>query len=245
MHESQLHTEKCFITLTYDDDHMPEGKTLVKSHFQSFMKRLRKHAEPQQLRFFHCGEYGSLDQRPHYHALIYGYCFNDRKVHSRNAQGNTLYVSETLQRLWPFGFSTIGELTYETAAYTARYIVKKVTGEAAQAHYQSIDINTGEVVRRLPEYVTMSNRPGIGRKWYDKYKSDAFPSDFLVVKGKKIPVPKYYTRLLRVESEATYEQIKRMRLKRASKNKANNTPERLLVREEVKNSKIKSLKRNL
>lgn len=244
MHESQLWDKKCFITLTYDDEHLPEGNTLVKSHFQNFIKRLRK-KHGGNLKYFHCGEYGTTTGRPHYHALLYGVDFPDRKQHSKNDSGDTLWTSETLSQLWGKGHCLIGNLTYKTAAYTARYILKKVTGEDAAKHYTYTDINTGQIHRRLPEYITSSNRPGIGSTWFKKYHKDAFPSDYLILEGKKHPVPKYYTRLLERRSPDLHAKIKLQRIRLGKKLRSNATPERLAVRKEVKLSQLSQLKRKL
>lgn len=139
----------------------------------------------------------------------------------------------------------IGQLNYQTAAYTARYIMKKVGGEMAETHYQRTNPDTGEIYQLKPEFATMSKKPGLGSGWYDRYKTDAFPSDFLVFQGKKTTVPKYYLDKLERESLLEHKAVKAKRRTALSKHKANNTPERLAVRKEVKLSQIKTLSRNL
>jgi len=121
--------------------------------------------------------------------------------------------------------------------------MKKVTGDRAEAHYASLDLGTGEIIQRQPEYITMSRRPGIGAKFYEKFTSDIFPEDFVINRGKKIKVPKYYDRQLEKENPELLEQIKTRRQRSAAKRKADNTPERLRVRETVKLSQISTLKR--
>lgn len=244
VHEAQSHVDKCFVTLTYDDEHLPPGRTLVKADFQKFMKRLRKQTG-EKIRFFHCGEYGDLDARPHYHALLFGIDFPDKKPHSTNGQGDVIYKSETLERIWGKGFCTIGALTFETAAYTARYIMKKVTGENAIHHYETVDSASGEIIQRQPEYITMSLKPGIGGDWFDKFSSDLYPSDFVVIRGQRQGVPKFYDRKVERDDPALLQRIKRKRIRSASKHKADQTPERLAVRQEVKLSQIKTLSRKL
>jgi len=184
VHEAQLHEKASFLTLTYDPHSLPEGGTLVKAHFQDFMKRLRAKLDydspGQKVRFFHCGEYGEKGSRPHYHCALFGEDFaSDRKFFKKTPRGDTLYISETLDELWPDGFSTIGELTFESAAYIARYVTKKITGPLKADHYGS----------RLPEYTTMSRRPGIGAGYYDKFKSDIYPSDQVVMPNRGIMRP--------------------------------------------------------
>lgn len=244
VHEMQLHQTSSFITLTYDDEHLPEGNTLVKRDFQLFMKRLRKHANTK-IRFFHCGEYGETTLRPHYHAILFGFNFDDRRKHSEGARGAPLFVSDTLTKLWGLGHCTIGEANFETAAYTARYILKKVTGEKADEHYKSYDPKTGEIFQRLPEYVTMSRNPGIARGWFDRFQSDVYPSDFLVLRGKRMLPPRFYDRVYAGFDPEAVKRLKWARQAKAAKNKANNTPERLLVRQEVKTAQIRSLQRKL
>lgn len=244
VHEASQHIHKCFVTLTYDDASLPPGRTLVKAHFQKFIRALRKHSGLK-IRYFHCGEYGETDGRPHYHAILYGIDFPDKKFYTRNKQQDTLYTSETLDRIWSKGKCWIGNVTFESAAYVARYVLKKVTGEAAIDHYKYVDPQTGEITDRLPEYITMSLKPGIGGDWYDKYKGDVYPSDFHVLRGKTMRPAKFYDRQLEKADPALLKKLKFKRIKSASKHKADQTPARLAVRKEVKLSQIKSLTRNL
>ena len=105
-------------------------------HFQDFMKRLRKSHSG--VRFYMCGEYGEDFSRPHYHALLFNCSFPDRKKHSTGDSGSVIYTSEALSKLWPFGFSSIGDVTFESAAYCSRYIMKKVTGDACEAELRRL-----------------------------------------------------------------------------------------------------------
>ena len=132
--EAKSHKTNMFLTLTYDDAHFPEDGSLHYEHFQLFMKRMRKYFMSrfgQTLRFFMCGEYGDKLGRPHFHAIIFGVTFVDKKLWSIR-RGNNLYRSATLEKLWPFGFSSIGAVNFETAAYVARYVTKKITGIEAE-----------------------------------------------------------------------------------------------------------------
>jgi len=258
-HESKFHDSSCFVTLTYDDKQIPSGGTLVKSHFQGFLKRLRKHYGGG-IRYFHCGEYGETNPatgqkdgglyRPHYHACLFGIDFSeDRKFHTRNAQGNTLWKSETLERIWGRGQCLIGNFTAETAAYTARYILKKVNGDAQVQHYEGINLETGEIVSRLPEYITMSKgrngTGGIGADWFKQFGTDVFPRDECILHGKQVPPPRYYFKLFEKENEKKAKSIKYARIRSAAEHKADHTPERLAVKHRVKLSQIKTLSRKL
>jgi len=245
VHEASLHEDNAFITLTYAPEHIPPGGTLIKKHFQDFVKRLRKHHEPRAVRYFHCGEYGDESKRPHYHGLLFGVAFADQTLFKRSASGEAIYTSEILSRLWPAGFCTTGAVTFESAAYVARYVMKKITGPDAAKHYQFTDPDTGEVHQRLPEYTTMSLKPAIAKNWYRDFKGDAYPSDFLVYRGKKMKPPKYYDRLLELEDPIAHAAIKARRTEEALLRQGDSTTARLAVREEVKLAQIKSLKRGL
>jgi len=239
VHEAQLNTDNSFITLTYDNKNIPRGGTLKKEHFQKFMKRLRFKLRPKIIRYYHCGEYGENTARPHYHALIFNHAFPDKIQYSIN-DGNPLYISEELNKLWTYGFSTIGELNFDTAAYVARYVLKKVNGPMAEEHYQSLDPETGELSKIEPEYTTMSRRPGIGSRWYDKYKSEVYPNDDVIINGKKMKPPRYYDGLYEKEAETDYGIIVKKRKIKAKKYKDNQTPERLKVRENVTKAGLKN-----
>jgi hypothetical protein len=245
MHEAKLHDDNCFITLTYRDDCLPKGNTLVMRDFQLFMKRLRKRFG-NSIRFFHCGEYGEKFGRPHYHACLFNFDFPD-KVLWKKSNGMSLFTSAILDELWPYGFSTIGSVTFESAAYVARYIMKKKFGDNARLHYADIDFSTGELLfERKPEYVTMSRRPGIGKKWIDSYMDDTYKDDFIVLDGgKKVRPPRYYDSQYELFSPSDYQRIKNLRKRNSVKFADNNTPDRLHVREIVLRSKLKSLPRNL
>lgn len=185
VHEASLYDDNCFLTLTYDDAHLPPDWSLNTEDIQLFMKRLRRRIEPAKVRFFQCGEYGEQFGRPHHHVILFGYDFPDKELISRNI-GNNVYRSDLLCDLWNKGFSSIGSVTFESAAYVARYILKKVTGSSAEDHYQG----------RKPEYITMSRRPGIGKDWFDLFSCDIYPKDFITIKqGLKCHPPKYYDKL--------------------------------------------------
>lgn len=245
VHEAQMHERNCFITLTFNPEAL-EARTrpwsLDVRDFQLFMKRLRK-KHGKRIRFFHCGEYGDKNQRPHYHALLFGFDFPDKKLWSTR-EGVNLYISESLQELWPHGFSTIGDVTFQSAAYCSRYIMKKIKGEGAERHYEVMDEETGEVFNRDPEYCTMSRKPGIGREWFDKYKTDVFPNDYVVINGKKIKPPRYYDSLLTEEELAEIKKERQKAMPDLIKDYDHNM-DRLFVEEAVKTKQLERLIRNL
>ena len=241
VHEAQLHEANCFITLTYSPEHLPSNFSLDKSHFQKFMKRLRKRVG--RVRFFHCGEYGETNFRPHYHACLFGYDFPDKQLWTER-DGVKLYVSPMLNEIWGMGHCTVGDVTFESAAYVARYIVKKVTGERASEHYQVVEQETGEVHTVEPEYTTMSRRPGIGAGWFRKFGSDVYPSDEVIVRGHPMRPPKYYDGLYELQNPEGLDDVKAKR-KEAMLYVEKDNLYRLDVRKKVKMAQLKFLKREV
>ena len=245
MHEAQLHENNCFITLTYNDENYPENGSLIKSDFQKFLKKFRKAIAPARIRYYMAGEYGTNFGRPHFHACIFGYDFHDKKLHQRTASGSLIYRSQELEKLWTYGYSSIGDVTFESAAYVARYIMQKQTGKVDPNHYTFCDYKTGELIKLLPEYNNMSLKPGIGSEWYKKYKTDVYPHDYVELRGKKLKPPKYYDKLYAKENPYEYDQILYTREKQAKLRPEEHSYERLLVKETVQNAKLQKLKRKL
>jgi len=242
MHEAQMHKENSFLTLTYAPEHLPQYGSLQLSHFQKFMKRLRKAYEPKKIRFFHAGEYGKKLDRPHYHALIFGLEFEDKQPW-KQIKGNLYYRSEKLERLWPYGFTSIGNVSYKSAAYCARYIMKKQGGPIATRKYSNntmVDNSTGEIMISK-EYATMSRRPGIGQTWYERFgKTDAHTHDFVVVDGKRHPVPRYYDRLLARRDPDAFDRL----IQRRRDEARIHDPDRLSAQETIKKAQANKLKRS-
>lgn len=230
MHEASLHEENAFITLTYDDEHLPVGGSLDREAVPLFFKRLRKHAR---CRYFQCGEYGSVTRRPHYHALVFGFGFPDRQLW-RESAGKPVWRSELLERLWKLGLSELSEVTFESAAYVARYCVKKL----AREDRERVALDTGEVYEVEPEYATMSRNPGIGRGWFDRFKGDVFPWDEVLVRGKAAKPPRYYLNVLEAEDPSAAAAIKSERQRGMFGALSENSEERLQVREVCARSRL-------
>lgn len=221
MHEKRMHDESAFLTLTYRNEDLTltkDGATLVKRDLQLFMKRLRKE-RPSGLRFLACGEYGETTNRPHYHVLLLNTSFPDMKYHKMSGQ-KMLYASAALDGLWSHGDCLIGNVEFESCAYVAGYVVKKVTGERAAAHYGA----------REPEFQTMSRRPGLGATYYDKYAPEMYKHDSVVVRGREVPIPRYYDTKYKLVDSAHLEVLKSERRRRAMLHRADNTPARLKVK---------------
>lgn len=248
VHESKMHEQSCFITLTYEDQHLPPYGSLSKRDYQLFLKKLRQHLHKEngiKIRYFLVGEYGDQTKRPHYHAIIFGWFPQDAKLKYKNKQGDRLYSSETLTKIWGKGLADFGQVTYKSAAYCARYTLKKSGGKFPVGHYQRLDVETGEVIQLEPEFAKMSTHPGIGKTFYEKFSGDIHNGDYSIVEGRKHRPPRYYDKLLQLRSPERYEQIKTERRIKSDKQSDNNTTARLRVREIVKKSQISTLKRSL
>lgn len=261
VHESKLYENNSFVTLTYANDSLPKDGSLHLPDIQNFMKRLRFNfgsvtasakrwrrdrgirCQPR-IRFYQCGEYGEKFGRPHWHLVLFNCDFQDKELF-KTVRGNKLYVSDVLEELWEHkGHATIGDVTFESAAYVARYVTKKITGQAASNHYMNVDYSTGEIIsERRPEFATMSRRPGIGKDWFQAHYKDWYPDDFLIMRDKKMRPPKYYDRLFEHAYPEDFDQLREERKANAKKHSQNNTPERREVREKIQQAKFKQLKR--
>jgi len=210
VHEASLYKDNCFLTLTYDDVHLAGNGSLNKRDIQLFIKRLRK-AFGANIRFLQCGEYGEKYSRPHHHVLLFNHKFPDAELFS-SVYGRKLCVSAKLAKLWPYGFSTIGELTYESAAYVAGYVLKKVTGKLAEFHYDGL----------LPEFITMSRRPGIAHDWFEVHKDNIYPMDKVYIKAGKVARPtRYCDRLFDIYKKEDFSKVKAKRKLAARKEEFN------------------------
>lgn len=258
MHEAQFHEHSCFLTLTYNDDHLPTDSGLRYDDFQRFMKRLRKWQPDKRyrvidgrrvldnpIRYYMCGEYGDELLRPHYHAALFGAVFPDMLPFRRTESGSMIYTSETLTNIWGLGHASIGELTYDSAAYIARYVVKKISGTKAAAHYRRVDPDTGEVFDVSPEFTRMSLKPGIGQKWINQYHADVYPTDRINTHGRLSRPPRYYDKQMEVTNPDILTTVQEQRYKRAILTSEDNTQARLDVKHKLSLAKHKLLKRNL
>lgn len=163
--------------------------------------------------------------------------------------GEPLYISPQLDRLWKLGNCSIGEVTFESAAYVARYAVKKVTGDMAQEHYLRCD-EFGEAFWLPPEYVTMSRggrggKGGIAREWFQRFGNEVYPFDEVISRGVPSKPPRFYDSLLERSDPVLLESVKRKRMSKAKRKALDNTPERLAVRETCAKARVDLFKRAL
>ena len=252
-HEAQMHKHNCFITLTYNDESLPHAESLRKDHLQTFMKRVRHHHGP--FSYFAAGEYGTKGGRPHYHACLFGVDFIKQDPNSyiwkqRKLKGETylLWRSPLLESRWsrdgkPLGYCSVGALTFKSAAYCARYIMKKVVGAHATG-YRRYNGDTGEFIgTAAPEFQVSSTTPAVGKRWLEQYWRDIYPSDFVVIDGKKYPVPDYYDRWLEQEHPRLFDQVAMKREELSESLAPERTPERLAARKKIFTQRMANLKR--
>lgn len=209
MHEASLSPKNSFVTLTYDDEHLPSNGFLRPKDLGDFLKRLRnaivrkqyEHIDADGLRYFACGEYGDSTFRAHYHALLFGVKFTDLYPIKRD-----LFTSETLKRIWGHGNVSIGTVTVRSAMYCAMYSVKKRSKYNWNVH------DADGVVAPQP-FMRCSLKPGIGSKWLQKFYNDMQHGYIVVDKGAKWAVPKYYQSVIKRADEEVHEEQRAAALK--------------------------------
>lgn len=246
MDEASLYSENSFVTLTFDEKHLPWNRGLDKTVHQKFMKRLRKFLGPDHMvRFFMCGEYGPENGRPHYHYLLFNVGFPDRVYLKSTESGEKIYRSPSLEAVWPFGFCSVGDVTAKSAAYVARYNLKKIDGLNSRLEVPYTNPWTGEVLEK--EFVLMSRGSakrgtgGIARSWIEKYESDVYPRGVRVIKGLDTPSCRFYDSVYEKSDPVGFATLKRVRADRRVAVRDDNTPRRLLDKETVKLAQIKRL----
>lgn len=241
LHESQQHESNCFLTLTIAPEHLAliaPGGSLSLSVHQKFMKRLRATLGAK-ISFYMCGEYGEKLSRPHYHYLIFGYDFTDKTYVKTSDSGEKLYQSPSLNLIWPHGLAWIGQVTYESCAYVASYVMKKLNGQKALEHYRRQD-EAGNDYWLEPEFNQMSRRPAIAKDWWAQYHHDVIYDDLIIKKnGGKMKPPRYYDKLLELMDPGQLAVNKMKRELRANSLLEDNTPERLSSKEIVQKAKLR------
>lgn len=236
-HEASCWDHNCFLTLTYDDEHLDWKGSLNADHPRLFLRYLRRNiagvqsapdSDDKPIRYFGCGEYGTQRKRAHYHLLLFNVRLPDRERY-----GESTYTSGLVSRLWKFGSHLVGDVTGASASYVAGYTLKKVQAIARDSAYRVVNYDTGEVAERDREFTMCSNRPGIGQYWYEKYKSE-LRNGYCVMDGRKVSVPRFYDKKLRNDSPELFEQMSWNKYKQGkSFDPADRSEARLAVREEV------------
>lgn len=188
VHEAQQWKFSSFITLTYRTP--PEGNTLNPQDTKQFIRRLRYHLK-KPFKYFLVGEYGDNFDRPHYHALIFGYDFGYSNYHNptdarRSSDLNFLHNTSALNcpelsDLWGLGYTSVGELTFDSAAYCAQYAMKKINGSKAEEHYKG----------RHPEFMRTSQN-AIGKQYALQFAQEIILNNSVLANNSEQPVPNYY-----------------------------------------------------
>lgn len=226
VHEARLHNQNSFLTLTFSDENFPLDSSLSTDTIQKFWKKLRKHIFKESgllIKHYTAGEYGDakgdrvrvlpdgtiVGDNPHYHSCLFGYDFPDKKYLRKTENGDILYTSATLEKIWGNGHCPIGDVSFESAAYVARYTLKKIYGEDSDLYYDG----------RLPEQSWSSN--GLGETWFHQYSSDVYPRDEIIIDGRKMMPPPYYDQLLLKHNPQLFETIQNNRASKINK-KINN-----------------------
>lgn len=268
-------SESWFITLTYDEDHVPyldEIKTkngvtftdmdeeaiewkgcLEPKDATNFMKRLRKHFKQEydidNIKFMLCGEYGGTTERPHMHLILFNVHIPQETFYepTRTENGDYQYKNTILDKLWKNGFSNISEANWNTISYVARYVTKKQKGILSEEEYAAKG--------QRPEFFRVSNRPAIGKAYYDKHKEEIYKYDKILVKNKKgshyIKPPKYFDKLYEAEYPERMKEIKRKRKRQLINNllikgekTSLNAWEQLQIEEEAKKDQCRIFNRD-
>lgn len=238
--EAKMHVENIFATLTYRDDALEIWNvhpTLVEEHLTKFWKRLRqeliRHPEKftkdseDELRYLASGEYGDESNRPHYHALIFGLDFKDKKI-DRQTGDNYLYHSDYLDSIWTHGYCTIGSVSYSSASYVAKYAMKN------DSHHKEIWNEIGVE----PQFCRMSRRPALGLKWLEKHHADVYPSDELIINNQKMSSIKYFDNVYAAGNELLMQSIKQQRQKKAGEQST--SKKQLQIKQKVKLAQLKT-----
>lgn len=209
-HEATQWRENVFVTLTYDEEHLPESGYLDADALQRFLKRLRRAAtlpgaaltadRSGRLRYFACGEYGEKNGRPHYHAILFNARFPDA-TGAGSRRGRPQFTSEQLNDIWGKGRVTFGAFSTGAANYIAQYTLKK------QGYGRQDDCDADGVWRPAP-FLRMSLKPGIGNSWLQKHKTDLRDGFLRNSGGGKAQIPRAYLKRLERHDPELYEDIK-------------------------------------
>lgn len=253
--------------INFETGEIGEAATLVPEHLMKFMKDLRRyyeyHYNHKGIRFYACGEYGKTETyidnkgnvkkgtgRPHYHIIAYNLPIKDKKLDYIDSKtGYRYYQSDTLQKeIWKKGIVEIADVNWETCAYVARYVMKKIKGKEAVEIFRDTGL--------IQEFVRMSRRPGIGKTFYEKNKDKIYETDEMFIKNakgvQKVKPSRYYDKLYDIDEPEKMAAIKEARKKAAEEAEKIRESESefdkleyLQIKENIKEEQIKRLKRRV
>lgn len=233
--ECESYAFNYFVTLTYDDDHLPslpegvlgyvdnDGKiwntSLNLSDFQLFFKRFRQSIlrkyNHSGMRVFYCGEYGELLGRPHFHFILMNAPDLSQDLQAyrwEQLSGHKVsyYKSPFIQSVWKKGFVDVSDVCFESAAYVAGYVLKKLPRRSKVP-----PLLPEFYLPRVEPFVHQSNRPGIGRTYFDLHKDEIYDFDELFVKKGfntlSVKPPRYYDKLFDLSNPVEMAAIKESR----------------------------------
>lgn len=233
MHEAAMHDSSWFLTMTYEDGKIPQNGSLDPKALRRFFKTLRKDYQKGAISYFAVGEYGDRTERPHYHAIVFGCDFHDRVI-LRSSSSGPVWRSHDLESYWPHGISEFGTVTNASASYVAGYVRKKVAKKVNPDHYLRVDPETGELVTLEKEFARMSLRPAIGLRWIEKYWTDVYPRDFVVMDGYEMKPPRYYDKWLEREHPDIFMNV----LERRYENAVELPPQKLVAKEKIHRARV-------
>ncbi|QCQ84933.1 replication initiator protein [Blackfly microvirus SF02] len=249
MHENRMHKNSCFITLTYRNETLPSNGSLVKRDLVLFHKRFHNRLLRERgfgIRYYACGEYGTTHKRPHYHSLIFGYDFADKLLYSRNRRDEPIYSSRLLDEIWGLGDCKLGEVTFDSACYVARYCMETVSKKEREAGHYVVYDSDGLVHERVPEFQMMSRVPGIGSTYFDRYKSEIMAHDTIIMGNREVPSVRYYDQKIEAIDPDRYRVIKRNRVRKALLgDKLEAGPDRMRIKELLLIKRMKQKERAL
>lgn len=217
--EAELYEHNCVVTLTYDQEHLPENGSIQMADAQKFMKRLRERYPEKKIRSYGCAEYGEKRGRPHYHIILFNHDFED-KEEDLSMVGlepeHKYFTSKILDEEWGMGRTQIMALNFETAAYVARYVMKKINSPGHTRVNLSLkesgDPKGSSTLHFVPvsdeRSVCVSRRPGIGREWYEQNKQWLCNSHTIHSRGRPMAAPQFYKRRMEIDDPDLYQKIK-------------------------------------
>lgn len=217
-----------FVTLTYDDEHLPKKDEITTSkgitykndgtwngclepkHLKKFIHDIRQHYYRKNgykgIKYLACGEYGTENGRPHYHVILFNCPLDADDFYApRLIDGEYYHQNKLIEKYWKRGISNVGTATWNTIAYVARYVTKKLYGDNAE--------DSRAQKGQIAEFIRVSN--GIGRDYWEENKEKILQTDSITIRNAKgihqTKPPRYFTRLLKAQNPEVYEELKAKR----------------------------------
>lgn len=263
MLEASLYERNYFITLTYNDLYLPKGDfldydgnvkgdSLVRKHVVDFIKRFREHCRKKYnhtgIRFFYCGEYGSLFDRPHYHLIAFNCPPIDLKFFKRSGTGYDIYNSSDVELTWgkkiygkdavlSYGYHSVQDVTFDSCAYTARYMLKKIKGLPLKtftpenlAEYN--ECYDEDLKLRSNAFCGMSNRPGLAKAYALNNLNTIYDTDEVLFKDDfelhRARPPRYFDKIF---DDVYPEEFAKLKEERAARHYDNSKARASLISE--------------